>query len=385
MPLAGLRDLEAPAGPGSGEPFLSASPQGRVRLSWIERRDSLTSALRVAALRSGRWDSPRTVVEGESLFVNWADCPSVIEIAPARLVAHYLWKSGAGRYAYDVRLVQSWDDGANWSPPVIPHRDRTATEHGFVSLVAEGDGVRAVWLDGRNFANVPEGEHGPGADMTVRTARITRRGALKEEAVIDERACECCPTGLATTSAGLLVAYRDRGPDERRDMSLARLEPGKRWTKPAPLHTDGWTVTGCPVNGPALDAAGARVAAAWFTEAGDTARVLVSFSADGGRTFSAPRRVDQGDPIGRADIALLDDGSAIVLWMEREADAASWLVRRVAEGGVESAAQSLARTEPGRAAGYPRVVRAGDRLIFAWTDPGTPSQVRVMEARLSSP
>ena len=39
------------------------------------------------------------------------------------------------------------------APPVVPHRDDTPTEHGFVSLVAgEEGGVRAFWIDGRNLA-----------------------------------------------------------------------------------------------------------------------------------------------------------------------------------------------------------------------------------------
>src|SRR3712207_8194276 len=60
-----------------------------------------------------------------------------------------LFRSGPGKYAYDVRIAQSADGGATWSPGVVPHRDGVPAEHGFVSLwPAGGDSLGAVWLDG---------------------------------------------------------------------------------------------------------------------------------------------------------------------------------------------------------------------------------------------
>ena len=78
-------------------------------------------------------------------------------------------------------------------------------------------------------------------------------GVAENEEELDARVCDCCQTAAVATQRGLLVAYRDRGPDEVRDISVVRFESG-RWTEPHPLHSDGWKIAGCPVNGPAMDA-----------------------------------------------------------------------------------------------------------------------------------
>ncbi len=273
----------------------------------------------------------------------------------------------------------------------MPHRDGTATEHGFVSLVPMNDGVQILWLDGRKYAEkkhltkklAGKDAHGDEHDgeMALRSAWIGFDGTLAAEAEIDGRACDCCQTGAVAVPGGVLVAYRDRSAKEIRDISIARIEGG-RWTLPAFLHRDNWKVPGCPVNGPAVDAMGPRVAVAWFAMAGDTACVQVAFSADGGRSFGRPARVEAADPLGRCDVTLLEDGSALVLWLEALGQDALLKVQRVSAQGPMGAPMTVARTSAARASGFPRMVRSGARMIFAWTETGTAAQVRVAVARL---
>src|SRR5439155_963754 len=113
-----------------------------------------------------------------------------------------------------------------------------------------------------------------------------------------------------TTERGVLVAYRDRGAEEVRDIFVTRREGG-RWSPPRAVHADHWRIAGCPVNGPALDARGSHVAIAWYTAAADTPRVYVAFSEDAGAHFGTPARIDDGNPLGRVHLALLADGSAL--------------------------------------------------------------------------
>ena len=143
--------LESPAGPGSAEPNLAVAPDGRVYMSWIESADS-GHALRFSVLEGDAWSAPQTIREGSDIFVNWADFPSMKVLGDGRLAVHWLQRSGAGTYAYGVRIAQSDDGGRSWSEPVMPHRDSSETEHGFVAMWSEDDGVGAVWLDGRKFA-----------------------------------------------------------------------------------------------------------------------------------------------------------------------------------------------------------------------------------------
>ncbi|HUH13678.1 MAG TPA: hypothetical protein VMK65_11230, partial [Longimicrobiales bacterium] len=130
-------------------------------------------------------------------------------------------------------------------------------------------------------------------------------------------------------------------------------------------------------NGPAVAARGEEVVAAWFTAAADTPRVRVAFSGDDGASFGAPARVDEGAPEGRVDVLLLDDGTAAVAWLERTGQGAEVRVRRVGRDGVMGDAHVVGRTSAARASGFPRMVRQGERVVFAWTEPGEPGRVRV--------
>src|SRR5262245_15112664 len=114
--LSTVQPLSTPAAPGSGQPQLSASPRG-VILSWIERSGD-RATLRFAERTPQGWSPARSVASGSDWFVNWADVPSVVRLSDGTFVAHWLQKSGASTYAYDVRLAHS-ADGVTWSPSVL--------------------------------------------------------------------------------------------------------------------------------------------------------------------------------------------------------------------------------------------------------------------------
>jgi hypothetical protein len=380
--LAEPQRLPAPTGDGAGEPNLAVLRDGRVLLNWTEDRGDQGHALRYAVLDGLNWSEPHTVAEGTNWFVNWADFPSVIELPDGTFAAHWLVRRDGSRYAYDVAIARS-ADGVRWSTAVTPHDDMTPTEHGFVSLFPFAGELGAVWLDGRNFAgNASQHDgHGGGADMTLRFARIDADGSVHAPAILDARTCECCQTTAVLTSEGPVVAYRDRSPAEIRDINVVRFAGGS-WSEPTVVHADGWELAGCPVNGPMLAANDRTVTIAWFTAAGDEPRVLAAFSHDAAQSFSAPIRIDDGDPLGRIAATVLEDGSAIISWLERTPDAAEIRARRIAPDGRRSAAIVVAVTGAERASGFPRMVRADDRVVFAWTVPGTPRQLHLASAAI---
>jgi len=359
--------LPAPAGPGSAQPNLSVAPDGRVHLSWLEPIAERRHALRYAVLDGQRWSAPRTIAEGSNWFVNWADFPSLIALPDGSLAAHWLVRTGSAGYAYEVRIARSRDGGKTWGEPRVPHRDATETEHGFVSLFALEDGsLAAVWLDGREMAPAAGDHDLGGGPMTLRYARIDRDGSLHDEARLDARVCDCCQTSAAMTSGGPVVAYRDRSDRELRDISVVRLR-GSRWSEPRTVFADGWTISGCPVNGPSIAAAGLRVAVAWFTAANGTPRVKLAFSSDAGASFGEPVVIDDGRPLGRVETLLLDDGGALVCWMESSPEGGAIRLRRIRPDGKREAAITIAPSGTARSNGFPQLARAGDRIVFAWT------------------
>jgi len=383
---ADLVRIDPPALPGAlGASFSTVA--GSPLLSWLEPAPGMAGQepdrqrfrLRVSRFDASSWSPPVTVTEGEDLLANWADFPAVASNGPTA-VAHWLVKDGTEGEAYSPALAGSGDGGATWRPLGSLPADATRAEHGFVSWLPErapGAGLRAFWLDGRGM---PDG--GP---MTLRSALVDpARGPTGEE-LLDERVCDCCQTDAAMTADGPVVVYRDRSPDEIRDIAIRRLTPAG-WSAPALVHSDNWHIEGCPVNGPAVAALGRRVAVAWFTGA-PSPRVLLAFSDDSGSTFAPPIPVDTDKPLGRIDLALDSKGDAIVSWLGREPGASTRSVlrlRRMAPSGPSAPAITVATTEGGRASGFPRLLLADEgHLMIAWPEPGSPGRLRAARVDLS--
>lgn len=378
---------ESPAGIDSREPELTATPDGRIILSWVEKVEDKRYALRFATFVANKWSKASTVAAGENWFINWADFPSVIALADGSLAAHWLVKSGDGTYAYDVKIARSNDGGKTWQKPIVPHTDRTQTEHGFVSLLPLPDGrIGAVWLDGRNLKEVKDegDEHAPlPVSMTLRYAAIDSEGRLSDESELDDRVCECCQTSAALTGQGIVAVYRDRSDKEVRDISYVSNQNGN-WTRPQPVYADNWEINGCPVNGPSIAADNRRVVVAWYTGANDSPRVKAAFSNDAGATFGPPIELDDGETLGRVDVLLLPDGSALVCWLSGTVEGGSIKVRRVKSDGILDAPAVIAKTDISRSSGFPRMARLGDEVHFAWTEFGKPSYVRTAKADISA-
>ncbi|MEJ7616488.1 MAG: sialidase family protein [Pyrinomonadaceae bacterium] len=400
--LSMARELATPAAAQSGEPELFVAADGQIILSWVEKINDHHHALRFATRKDDGWSEPLTVAEGDNWFVNWADFPSVVKLSDNSLAAHWLVKSASAKYAYDVRVARSTDGGRTWTRPFTPHRDNTPTEHGFVSLVpyAEGGALAAVWLDGRKFgadehartgeAHIISALHADGKshaaaaaagkktnEMTLRYATLNADGTLADEAELDGRVCDCCQTAAAATADGLVVVYRDRSEKEVRDFSVVRRLANGEWIAPRTLYTDDWQISACPVSG-------ASVAVNHATASRDTPQVKVSFSADSGATFGQPVRVDNGAAHGRVDVVLLDDGSALVSWLEGTTQSGKIKARRVRHDGAPGDVITIAETSVNRSSGFPRMARSrGSEVVFAWTEAGPIPRVRTAVANFA--
>ncbi len=382
--LEHVETVRSPAATGSLYPELGQGADGFVALSWLQPASD-GHELRFSTWHGRGWTESRVVASGPDFFVNWADFPSVVP-GPGNLrLAHWLQSHPGDALGYDVRIVASTDSGHSWSQPIAPHEDDTPTEHGFVSLLRDRDAWLAIWLDGRDAATATHDAAAASAhdtgEMGLRSARIDDAGALLDESqLLDARVCDCCQTGAALTPEGPIVVYRDRTATEIRDIAIVRR--GERgWSAPQRVHDDGWQTAACPVNGPAVAALGKFVAVAWFT-APDQPRVRLAFSSDSGRTFAAPIDVASGRVTGRVDVALLADGRAAVSWLDESPPRARILVNVFDTDGADGDEVVVAETSVQRAAGFPRMVRIGDKLLFAWTEPGKPPAIRTAVARL---
>lgn len=419
LPTWSVEPLTNPLPPGAMSPSLQAGRQG-VWISWIapEPGDSSESpeaepiwTVGTAQLGAGEFVDATIATRTDAMFANWADFPTTATAPSGAQYVHHLSKLGNSTYAYGVFMQGRTGAASPWIDLGLLHDDSSATEHGFVSYTLHGDAMRAFWLDGRRMlaggpmtlrtSLLPEPAAAPGAVSSVDPTPDTgpRLGPASE--LLDDRVCECCQTDAATTDDGPIVVYRDRSLDEIRDIHVVRLENGV-WSEPTAVHDDGWKISGCPVNGPAIVAHGDFVAVAWFTAADDEPRTRLAFSEDGGRSFSRPLDLAGGRAggraLGRIDLVMQsgesrDDGTpAHDLWVAHlgqpsqagETHGPAILVDHLRfDGRLRRGRQTLvAGTSEARSSGFPRMAVADGAPVIAWVD-GAETR-RVLTARLAA-
>ncbi len=356
--------IDSPSGPYSSLPNMFSNTKHTL-MSWVEKVDDSTTQLKYARLINDAWKEPQLIIQDRDWFVNWADFPAIAE-NDGNLISHVLKKSSSGTFSYDVRLNVLSKGDSQWATDIQLHSDSTKTEHGFVTtLPYKNDSFFVTWLDGRNTSSSGHEHHG-GA-MSIRSAEVSSKGIVSNEALLDDRTCDCCQTTATITANGPVVIYRDRSEDEVRDMSIVRFVDGE-WTTPKSIYNDNWQIKGCPVNGPKSAAIDNNLVVAWFTAANKEAKVKVVFSSDGGESFEEPILIGKSNVMGRVDIALIDSENAIVSWMETIDKEAQIKALKVHKSGKTAVPVIIGRLDASRKTGFPQMELVGDKVHFAWTD-----------------
>ncbi len=353
--------LDPPSGSGSLAPDLAVLPSGQAVLTWLETDRAGGHALHLSRFDGTRFGPEQTIARGSDWFANWADTPRVFALDDERWLAHWLVKTAEAPYAYHVHLASTVDGGSNWIAQGRLHSDRSPTEHGFVSYFAEPGGpASAVWLDGRQTTT-------PDGPMTLRTASLIE-GRRSGELLLDERVCDCCQTAGAVTDRGPVVVYRDRTEGEIRDIAIVRRTE-RGWSRPEPVHADGWKIGGCPVNGPDVAADGDTVVVVWFTMAEATPRVRMAVSRDAGAHFDEPVALSTGSALGRVQV-VSHPGGFITTWMDESDDGAVLRMARLDTGGALLDQRAMLSLPAGRVGGFPRIGVVGEQLLVTWTATG---------------
>jgi hypothetical protein len=372
-----VRAMAFPGAAGSAQPRLTNASDGTPILSWLEPTDDGV-ALRYAMFEGDAFSPPREIVRGPDLMANWADLPSVQPITAEVWAAHWLRFDTQAPGAYHVATSVSNDAGVTWSAPVQLNDDSAAAEHGFVDMFAWNGAIGAFWLDGRQLAEWSFDEPDKLLGTSLRVAQIDYSGNVVEREIVDELVCDCCQPDRAMAAAGPVVAYRDRTPDEIRDIVVRRKLDGA-WTDAVAAGADNWRIEGCPVNGPAIAAAGDRVAVAWFTAAGDTPRVRFAWSTDGAASFERAFDLDGAGSFGQVGLVLGDDGAAKVTWWRAARSGGTDLVlRAVAPDGSVNEPRVLAHSAAAQPVDVPQIVKARDGVLVAWTSLDGDATVHVL-------
>ena len=363
----GFISIKSPSSIGSMQPFLFSKDKN-LFMSWTQKMNDSIYTLNYSELKKGKWTETVEITRGDNWFVNWADFPAISE-NNGNILTYILKKSEASTYAYDIHMYLAGTDENSINKNFILHSDSTKTEHGFVSMLPyKDDSFFVTWLDGRNTGG---GSHDVGHSsngaMSVRAASVLQTGEVVDDTLVDNKTCDCCQTSAAITPKGPIIVYRDRTDDEVRDIYISRLLDGS-WTIPKPIYNDNWIINGCPVNGPKAATYNNSLVIAWFTAAKNTPKVNIIFSDDSGKSFGTPIQIDNGKPIGRVDVALLDENNALVSWMESSENGAEIKVVKVNNNGAKQKPLIAASLSAARSSGFPQMEVFNDTVYFAWND-----------------
>jgi hypothetical protein len=361
LPLPNVRTMALPDPVGGSAPSLSVGAEG-IQLAWMS--DAGEPTLKLASL-AAEWSDVQIVAVNPRLVIHWADVPAVGETASGRTVVawpeYHTDDPSVGR---GVRVAAALDDGS-FGPAWSPDDVRKGLESGFAGFVMTSEGLRLFWLDGRNFGR-PGDHHGI---MQLRSLLIDEEGQQQGPSIVlDEKTCECCKLGVGLLGDRAFAAYRDRSDAEVRDIFVAG--PG---LSPSLVAADGWTISGCPINGPAVATTGDRAHVGWFTGAADRSATWIA-SGSSLANFEPPIRFDLGLPGGRVDLLALPDGGVVISWLELDPanpGLAALLTRRLAADGQLGPAFAVAELGAGHDWGFARAASHEDEIFWVYTDPTT--------------
>lgn len=312
----------------SGPPTLALASNGKTAyVAWLQKGDGGSDVLLEAVTPNGRrLRAPVRVNATPGDASTHEQAPPQVAVGPGGEV-YVVWQKSTevrGRMypVSDLRFAYSTDGGRTFSPTMTVNDDAGArpSSHSFHNVTVAPDGtVYVAWLDGRaqDAARAAHPAHGHGAGGVGAEIRVAswRPGdaSFGPSARVDGDVCPCCRTSLAVGPDGAVyVAWRKVYPGEVREVVVARsADGGRTFSAPVRVQRDGWVFPGCPHAGPSIAVDGrGRLFATWYSGKAGGQGLYYAVSSDGGRSFGSPVALVTGDfvPASQARLAAGADG-----------------------------------------------------------------------------
>ena len=305
-----------------------------------------------------------------------------------------VWTARGG--VTEIKSARSRDGGRTFGEPVTLQSSGAAGDRGWPAMALDRRAnLHAVWLDHRGMAvktPAPAGgaphQH-DGAAMAKKSGLYyaSAGATIAHDRQLTDGVCYCCKTALTAGADGTLyAAWRHVYPGNLRDMAFTMSRDGGRTFSPTVrVSEDGWSINGCPDDGPALavDARGA-VHMVWPTVVGgDTPQGAIFYaSTRDGRRFTSRVRIPTlgGPKPSHPQIVVDARGRIVIAWDEtvngRRVAAAREL--RLDRNREASFGDPIVLAPDGPAT-YPVLASTANGLIAVWSTGGDQSRV---EARV---
>ena len=262
-------------------------------------------------------------------------------------------------------ISRSTDGGQSFSAPQalldgIGQRFPTLVE-------APGGRIYAAWLDTRNqrAAKAAGREY---HDTGVAVAWSDDDGrSFAGKHILADFACDCCRLAAARDRDGLPVyAWRHVFGTNLRDHVVAKLAADGAAFSLHRVSEDDWAIDACPMHGPSLavDPAGAWHVA-WYTAGKRRQGLFTAHSEDGGATFSEPQGFGDPDRLPSRPQVLAVGNRVWRGWKEFDGATTTALVQSSADGGRSwDAPRPVAATS--ESSDHPLLVEDGGAAYLSW-------------------
>jgi hypothetical protein len=300
-------------------PSVQIDEQGFVSAAWMEEDKETRAILFARSEEPGgplgnpirvnqpnenpyyRQESPALVVRGGEVFISWSlTHPKMTPDKP---------------FSGELRLSRSSDGGRTFSPSILVNDDGQVIAHSFDAIRAAPDGVlHLAWIDGR------EGKKEPG---TFVARSIDQGRTITKNFKVDDNTCVCCRTSIAISADGIVyVAWRKIFDGNIRETVVSRsTDGGGAFSAPVVVGNDRWVYQACPHRPASLDVDRlGRLYVVWYTEGADeTPAIYLAYSDDQGKTFSEKRKLNRskGTFPDHPQMAVDPDGRVSVIWEEQ--------------------------------------------------------------------
>jgi hypothetical protein len=184
----------------------------------------------------------------------------------------------------------------------------------------------------------------------------------------------------------LAVFRQGEGAQYADPFSLYRNQEGS-WSEPRSVGRERWPAPSAARTFLSLSSFAPRATVAWYTEADQEPRILVSQTPDAGQRWTAAMRADIGRPEGRLSQVTLSDGSILLCWLELPGDDASLpgglYLRRYAPNGGSAMPALLAIVSAAQLEGEPVLSLLSDGgdgtglLQLSFVEDGRPRLLRL--------
>ena len=286
-----------------------------------------------------------------------------------------------------ILTARSVDGGKTFSRARPAPGGEAAGNRGWESVTVMPNGrVIAAWLDHREMVAPPapvssSNAHAAHGSMSAEKSQLYVAALDGQPAgrALAGGVCYCCKTATAIGPDGAIhVAWRHVYPGDYRDIALASSRDGARsFSQPVRINEDGWSVTGCPENGPAIVVDRQNVIhVAWATMVQGAQPTLGLFytSSKDGRTFTSRRRVSATGTPSHVQMALDNTDQPVLVWDEIANGARQVMMSRGA--GSSFSEPAIVSAQSGGT--YPSIATTADGLVVTWTTgPSDASRIRV--------